>query len=44
MIEFTLPQNYQKQLIMQGFDLPANSLSDIVEFWEQLDMAKEIFQ
>ena len=42
-MEFSLPKEWQKQLIVQGFDSETQGLTQIVKLYEHLETAKEIF-
>ena len=44
LVEFSLPKEWQKELIIQGFDSVTQGLTELVEFFERLDTAEEIFQ
>lgn len=42
-VEFLLPMECQKELIIQGFDSATQGLTELVEFYERLETPKEIF-
>ena len=42
--ESSLPKEWQKELIIQGFDSATQVLTELVEFFECLETAEEIFQ
>ena len=44
LVEFSLPKEWQKELIIQGFDSSTKGLAELVEFCERLETAEEIFQ
>ena len=44
LVEFSLPEKWQKSLVVQGFDSATHGLTELVEFCESLETAKEIFQ
>ena len=44
LVEFSLPKEWKKELIIQGFDSATQGLTKIVEFCECLEKAEEIFQ
>ena len=44
LVEFSLPKEWQKELIIQGFDSTTQGLTDLVELCESLETAEEIFQ
>ena len=44
LVEFSLPKEWQKELIIQGFDCSTQDPTDLVEFCERLETAEEIFQ
>ena len=44
LVEFSLLNEWQKELIIQVFDSKTQGLTDIVKFCESLETSKEIFQ
>ena len=44
MVEFSLPKECQKELIIQDFDSATQGLTDLIEFCDCLETAEEIFQ
>ena len=44
MVEFSLPKEWQKELIIQGFDSATQGLMELVEFCKRLETSEEIFQ
>ena len=42
--DFSLPKEWNKELIIQGVDSTTQGLTDLVEFCERLDTSEEIFQ
>ena len=40
LVEFSLPKNWQKELIIQGFDSTTKGLTELVEFYKFLKTAK----
>ena len=44
LVEFSLLNEWQKELIIQVFDSATQGLTDIVKSCERLETAKEIFQ
>ena len=43
-VEFSPPKEWQQKLIIQGFDSATQGLTELVEFYERLETAEEIFQ
>ena len=43
LVEFSLPKDWKKELIIQGFDSAIQGLTKIVKFCEHLETAEEIF-
>ena len=43
-VEFLLPMECQKELIIQGFDSATQGLTELVKFCERLETVKELFQ
>ena len=43
LVEFSLPKEWQKQLIIQGFDSETQGLTDLIKFCEHLETDEEIF-
>ena len=43
MVEFSLPKEWQKELIIQGFDSANLGFAELAEFCERLETAEEIF-
>ena len=41
-LEFGCPPTWQKEMIIQNFDVTAASISEFVDFCERLEMAKKI--
>ena len=44
MLEFSLLKEWQKELIIQGFDSVTQFLTELVKFCERLKILEEIFQ
>ena len=44
LVEFSVPKEWQKELIIQGFDSSTQGLTELVELYERLKTAEEIFQ
>ena len=44
LVDFTLPCNWHKKILVQGFNSTSNSLNELVEFCEHLEAPGEIFQ
>ena len=42
LVEFSLPREWKKELIIQGFDSATQSLTELVEFCKSLDNSEEI--
>ena len=43
LIEFALPREWQRQMLVQGFDPASKSIQDLVDFCERLEIAEEIY-
>ena len=43
LVEFSLPKEWQKQLIIQVFDSASQGLTELVKFWEHLETAEGFF-
>ena len=44
LVEFSLPKDWKKELIIQGFDSETQGLTELFKFYERLETAEEIFQ
>ena len=44
LVDFSLPKEWQKELIIQGFNSVTQGLTGIVKFCERLETAEKIFQ
>ena len=42
-IEFSLPQDWQRTMLVQGFDSATASVRDLVDLCERLECAEEIY-
>ena len=42
LVQFSIPKEWQKELIIQGFDSATQGLTDIVEFYKRLETAEDI--
>ena len=43
LVKLLMPQEWQKELIIEGFDSATQGLAELVEFYECLETAKKIF-
>ena len=44
LVQFSIPKEWEKEIIIQGFDSKTQGLTDIVKSCERLETSKEIFQ
>ena len=44
LVQFSIPKEWEKEIIIQGFDSKTQGLTELVNFCEHLKTAEEIFQ
>ena len=42
-LEFTIPNNWQKQMIMQGFNTLEQSVEEFIEFCDRMEFGEEVY-
>ena len=42
-LEFTIPNNWQKQMVLQGFSTMEHSVEEFIEFCERLEFGEEVY-
>jgi hypothetical protein len=43
-IEISIPFSWQRQLVIQGFDINEHTLNELVEFCERLEVTEDLFR